>query len=275
MLLLKFKKSSMIMSALVIFAGIALTLPPPLTLARGADSTDTEEATPGETIADEGPSFSSPAQAQHAESLSAASASEPDEEAIAAVSAAEEKAEALGAAKDALTELENAAVPDEEAIAAAREAIDTAQAEYDAAQALADSIMAEFAGVSVDDIAGMRDDGMGWGQIAHELGVHPGVLGLGHMKGEFTGYDFGKGKQAHGVAEMAISTSRNMKTGEPRGHGVGSGKGLGLGSSESTPGKGVGQGGTGPGSGKGSSGKGGTSGGGNGNSGGGNGGGKK
>jgi hypothetical protein len=31
-----------------------------------------------------------------------------------------------------------------------------------------------------EQIADMRLSGMGWGQIAHKLGVHPSVLGLGH-----------------------------------------------------------------------------------------------
>ena len=34
--------------------------------------------------------------------------------------------------------------------------------------------------MSEADIASMRDSGMGWGQVGHELGVHPGVLGSGH-----------------------------------------------------------------------------------------------
>jgi hypothetical protein len=30
-------------------------------------------------------------------------------------------------------------------------------------------------GLSVDELAAKRDEGQGWGQIAHELGVHPGI----------------------------------------------------------------------------------------------------
>jgi hypothetical protein len=30
-------------------------------------------------------------------------------------------------------------------------------------------------GMTVDELAAMRDEGRGWGQIAHELGVHPGI----------------------------------------------------------------------------------------------------
>jgi len=46
----------------------------------------------------------------------------------------------------------------------------------------ATSDLSNVAGVSQEDIEGMRVSGMGWGEIAHELGVHPGVLGLGHTK---------------------------------------------------------------------------------------------
>ena len=34
---------------------------------------------------------------------------------------------------------------------------------------------AQETGRGVDEIAAMRDDGMGWGRIAKELGVHPGI----------------------------------------------------------------------------------------------------
>lgn len=42
--------------------------------------------------------------------------------------------------------------------------------------------LAEASGLDVDEVTAMRLDGMGWGQIAKELGVHPGVLGLGNDK---------------------------------------------------------------------------------------------
>ena len=51
------------------------------------------------------------------------------------------------------------------------------------------------ASMGVDEIAAMRDGtdaepGMGWGQIAHELGVHPGIgsiMGGGHGKDDAPG----------------------------------------------------------------------------------------
>ncbi|MEP6681119.1 MAG: hypothetical protein ABJB65_06530 [Chloroflexota bacterium] len=42
-------------------------------------------------------------------------------------------------------------------------------------------------GKTVADLAAMRDGGTGWGQIAHELGVHPGIgsiMGDGHDKAD-------------------------------------------------------------------------------------------
>jgi hypothetical protein len=41
-------------------------------------------------------------------------------------------------------------------------------------------------GMTVDELAAKRDSGIGWGQIAHELGVHPGlgsILGNGSSAG--------------------------------------------------------------------------------------------
>ena len=43
--------------------------------------------------------------------------------------------------------------------------------------------LAELSGLSADEITQMRLSGMGWGQIAHELGIHPGNLGMGHKDG--------------------------------------------------------------------------------------------
>jgi hypothetical protein len=42
---------------------------------------------------------------------------------------------------------------------------------------------AQGAGLSVDEISTMRKQGIGWGVIAQELGIHPGSLGVGHAKG--------------------------------------------------------------------------------------------
>jgi hypothetical protein len=75
---------------------------------------------------------------------------------------------------------------------------------------------AQIEGQTTEDIAGMRASGMGWGQIAHELGVHPGTLGLGHSK---------TGKSAPTATEAQLATARDTQTGGAKGHGVSSGGG--------------------------------------------------
>jgi hypothetical protein len=97
--------------------------------------------------------------------------------------------------------------------------------------------LANATDTTVDEIRDMREKGMGWGQIAHELGIHPGALGLGHYKDK--------------TEEMKGITSRSMKNDFSRGHGAKSdGKGPGHGSSSGHPGKGLGKGKSGKASGK-------------------------
>ena len=69
----------------------------------------------------------------------------------------------------------------------------------DAVEAL-NHALANSTGVSASEISDMRASGMGWGQIAHALGLHPGTLGLGHTKSE-------KDK------EQAMATSRDFSKG--------------------------------------------------------------
>jgi hypothetical protein len=61
-------------------------------------------------------------------------------------------------------------------------------------------VWADETGKTVDELVAMRDgdgspgSGMGWGQIAHELGVHPGigaVMGGGNGQGNGRGHDDG------------------------------------------------------------------------------------
>jgi hypothetical protein len=150
-----------------------------------------------------------------------------------------------------------------------------------AQQAKVDNLAAAVAAAggtqTAADIEGMRAIGMGWGDIAHELGVHPSTLGLGEK--------FGHANRNAGLEQqsMAQETARSM-TGKAKGHGIGDGGGVdgkGLGSQKSNGSQGnaggVGRGG----SNQGGNGKGGGNGGGNsggnsgGNGGGNNGGGKK
>jgi hypothetical protein len=184
-----------------------------------------EEATAeGEEGTSDTSEFSNPAQASHAESLAAASAEKANAE-------AQEEMDAVAAAEVNLAEAEESG--DDDAIKAAQEALDAANGELE-------TKMAGIAGVTTSDIAGMRADGMGWGQIAHSLGIHPGVLGLGHTKGDVN--------SQFGANTQTASTTRDTKGGLAVGHGIGTGnssgsKGLGLGHASGNQGNRGGNGG--------------------------------
>ncbi|MEA3290185.1 MAG: hypothetical protein U9Q04_08395 [Campylobacterota bacterium] len=67
-------------------------------------------------------------------------------------------------------------------LADAQEAYDNDPENEELKEALDNAIqqLADMTDESVNSINDMRESGMGWGEIAHELGVHPSVLGLGH-----------------------------------------------------------------------------------------------
>lgn len=52
----------------------------------------------------------------------------------------------------------------------------------DAQMRIANNI-AQNSGVSLDEVITLRESGLGWGEIAHQLDVPPGSMGLGHDKG--------------------------------------------------------------------------------------------
>lgn len=173
----------------------------------------------------EAPAFSNPAQAAHAENLAMASVDKTDPEIQGKIAA---EAEAKAALDDALA-------------TGTQEDIDKAQEAYDNAKADTQAAIAEATGASMAEIAGMRGSGMGWGEIAHALGVHPGVLGLGHTRGNtnhaLTSFRGSKGKKG-ALSGVEIATSRSNQTGLAVGHSKGTigsshGKGLALGHSSS------------------------------------------
>jgi hypothetical protein len=98
----------------------------------------------------------------------------------------------------------SAALRDPEVAAAFAKAKETG---YSDDLAKAEALLAEKVEIFIQEIADMRRSDRGWGEIAREFGVHPGVLGLGHSKTEAR-----DGLQAH-----------------VKGHGGNPGKGLGLG----------------------------------------------
>ncbi len=110
--------------------------------------------------------LSNEAQVQKAENLSVASQEKAQKSAQADVTTAEKNLQDAQDAYDKEETPENLA------------ALNEAQTTLDKAT----SDLSNISGVSQEEIEGMRTSGMGWGEIAHELGVHPGVLGLGHTK---------------------------------------------------------------------------------------------
>ena len=97
--------------------------------------------------------------------------------------------------------------------------------------------LAHVAGVKTEDVTGMQKAGMGWAQIAQELGLHPAHLGITEQAAQQA--------NQHGLniqdrthdrerdRELSEATSRNMRSLGDTKHGmamVGSGsKGMGLG----------------------------------------------
>lgn len=142
-----------------------------------------------------------------------------------------------------ITEDEKTAIQD---YVEAEKNLESAQLDY--AEALANAT-----GVSVAEIAEMRAT-MGWGQICHELGIHPSALGnkFGHQN-QFRE----KTKAAHGYghgkkAGMLSSTTRDLKTGGAKsfgqskaGKGSGSNNAGGLGQSKDKSNNGKGNSGKG------------------------------
>lgn len=191
---------------LTIIAGMATMS----ALAADTGQTDNDISDGDDSLA---PSFSNPAQAQHAANLAEEVASQSDEKLTSLQSAVEKAEQDLNAAVET-----NAA---EAEIQALSDALESAQEAYA-------TEIAERIGVVTGEIEAMRETGMGWGEIAHELGVHPGLLGLGHTKREKNTVNKGfAAPGTHGgavnsaAAEIAEATERNPRSGWSNGHGVG------------------------------------------------------
>lgn len=173
-----------------------------------------------------------PAQIQKAQNLSDASfknfqneISEKQEDVETKQSSYDEKEANL---QDAQTAFDNEVSPQ------TTEALANAQAEFDIANEELDSAkdsLAQVSQTSVEDINEMRLEGMGWGEIAHELGVHPSNLGLGKtMRNKNTekfsiSTEESKEKGLKGKASNSkINNSKNNKNGHANAKG-GNGKG--------------------------------------------------
>lgn len=94
-------------------------------------------------------------------------------------------------------------------------------AQIDKLKALVDA-----SGKTPDEIIAMRKDlKMGWGKIAKELGVHPGVLGRGHGKDK--GHSNREDKEARKEARKERKEKREMNRAEKhenKSHGNGGNK---------------------------------------------------
>lgn len=141
--------------------------------------------------------YSSPAQAAHAAQLAEEDAQ-----------SNEDVAKAWQDYQDALNNLGEE--PTEDDLAAVE------QLEIDYEETLATAI-----GTSADEIEAMRDSGMGWGEIAHALDIHPGLLGLGHTKRKRSkmGDDQMTDDSFDDLdSELAEATARNVQSGYAKGH---------------------------------------------------------
>jgi hypothetical protein len=80
-------------------------------------------------------------------------------------------------------------------------------------------------------ISDMRSSGMGWGNIAKHLDVHPSFLGRGHSK-FFGKHNFSYSKHSHMRSEIKAATARSYKGEDAKGHyghgAVSKGKSFGL-----------------------------------------------
>ncbi len=141
--------------------------------------------------------YSNPAQAAHAAQLAEEDAKNNEDVTL----AWEQYQDALNALGDDATEEELAAV-------------DTLEVAYEEALAAA-------VGTSADEIETMRDSGMGWGEIAKALDIHPGLLGLGHTKrnkNKYSDEEIADDSADDAAAELAEATARNTQTGYAKGH---------------------------------------------------------
>ncbi len=177
---------------------------------------------PTVTLAQERSYFQNSAQAQKAENVAEASLEQAkqDEDVIDAT-------ERIERVENAIAGLDPDS-PDYEREKAHLEALLTR------AQENLERALAEAGAVSERDIAAMRRAGMGWGEISHELGLHPSILGLGHNKSNLSLEQqmrmgvLSKGK----FTGESTYTERNFKTGRDHGPvkatGSSAGKGLGM-----------------------------------------------
>ncbi|HKO33182.1 MAG TPA: hypothetical protein VJY85_05505 [Candidatus Limnocylindria bacterium] len=83
-------------------------------------------------------------------------------------------------------------------IDATSDQLESLSADYGLGGAVRLLAWADATGMSLSDLRALRDDGAGWGQIAHDLGVSPGigsVMGQGAGAADAHGRDSAPGQQ--------------------------------------------------------------------------------
>jgi hypothetical protein len=105
-----------------------------------------------------------------------------------------------------------------------QQAIQNARASMTRAEKRYTSTLNHVSGVSDSDITAMHDAGMGWEDIAHELGVQHGLDNREHSSNRQNHYGSkGAAPGMHGIDQQELdeATARNMESGWSKGHGVG------------------------------------------------------
>lgn len=85
--------------------------------------------------------------------------------------------------------------------------------------------LAEASGRPLEEVIALREQGLGWGVIAKQLGVHPGVLGLGADVSKFD-LEAARGKLGKGGGNNGEDDNGDVS---PTSDGKGGGKGKGRG----------------------------------------------
>lgn len=165
---------------------IGMSLLLPLTASAQQDGVDTHV-----------PALAAPADVDHLRNQADRTAQQADPETMAAIQAEMHAGQAVQAAQ---RDGDN-------------QDLENARANHRSAEMHANALVAKTCGTTPEQIADMRNQGMGWGQIARNMGVHPGALGLGHDADTLPGHQ----------AEMRQATARNMETGRSAMHGDRSG----------------------------------------------------
>ncbi len=198
-----------------VWSADAVTVTDDSTTVTVVDVTTADDPQPSESY------YANPAQAAHAAQLAEQSAmsDQPVQDAFQAVAAAQTDVDAAQAELDTL----QTGTPTVEEIAATEQKLAAEELNLASMEKVYTDAVAEGTGVVASDILAMRTSGMGWGEIAHELGVHPSALGLGHDKA--TKSQFNETATATGITgiepdELAEATARDTRNGLSKGRGL-------------------------------------------------------